>query len=612
MNNQKDQQMKQAVYFIDDEPTDMRSTEVSSNSMQTVIPNSIPRTTVQKQSDSQHSNCTTTVPANKYVRKSALSNQRQQPVAPPYNQPVQPTNVYQHPISQDNPIETTIQKLQAKWVSDSQKAYREKQFKFDNSTLAPDSQGCLLILHSNGINTVGKPFSPCRNLQAQKIIEHDTKKGFIKYTFDTPTGEHRSVIVDADCSALQRYNLLQDNGFIVDANLPATICAELIARYTASGLASIPPQIKYSPGWYFSEKHWGFQESEWVDLNAVLLSFTVPPTPDMILYQLVSLYAILQERLPSKMWIRRPICILTHEYLYTDLCIDSTPYVFKKALESLRDRPIVWIRSENINFNESSSAYSRDKNYQALMNSTQSNQKHPLYMVVSSNLTPRQRTFCLPIQNFIDPYEATNSIDSIGGLINSIMNNANAFNSTVERSFTKVFDDLGEDCSVQREIAALSMIADVVKWHYSMQVPPQTLSVRCDEYLETYTRYWERINDGNILTPFRNALYAARRSDMICFRPLEDVDSSFECQKEILYDDTYYYTSTALLKKIIKAHLSSYMPSDVLNRLKTTGVLSGSVPKTLTLAPNEPKDFRFRTLLRSNLHQPGSRDLAEI
>ena len=623
MNNQKDQQMKQAVYFIDDEPTDMRSTEVSSNSMQTVIPNSIPRTTVQKQSDSQHSNCTTTVPANKYVRKSALSNQRQQPVAPPYNQPVQPTNVYQqpavsapfntqHPISQDNPIETTIQKLQAKWVSDSQKAYREKQFKFDNSTLAPDSQGCLLILHSNGINTVGKPFSPCRNLQAQKIIEHDTKKGFIKYTFDTPTGEHRSVIVDADCSALQRYNLLQDNGFIVDANLPATICAELIARYTASGLDSIPPQIKYSPGWYFSEKHWGFQESEWVDLNAVLLSFTVPPTPDMILYQLVSLYAILQERLPSKMWIRRPICILTHEYLYTDLCIDSTPYVFKKALESLRDRPIVWIRSENINFNESSSAYSRDKNYQALMNSMQSNQKHPLYMIVSSNLTPRQRTFCLPIQDFIDPYEATNSIDSIGGLINSIMNNANAFNSTVERSFTKVFDDLGEDCSVQREIAALSMIADVVKWHYSMQVPPQTLSVRCDEYLETYTRYWERINDGNILTPFRNALYAARRCDMICFRPLEDVDSSFECQKEILYDDTYYYTSTALLKKIIKVQLRSYMPSDVLNRLKTAGVLSGSVPKTLTFAPNESKDFRFRTLLRSSLHQPGSRDLVEI
>lgn len=623
MNNQKDQQMKQAVYFIDDEPTDMRSTEVSSNSMQTVIPNSIPRTTVQKQSDSQHSNCTTTVPANKYVRKSALSNQRQQPVAPPYNQPVQPTNVYQqpavsapfntqHPISQDNPIETTIQKLQAKWVSDSQKAYREKQFKFDNSTLAPDSQGCLLILHSNGINTVGKPFSPCRNLQAQKIIEHDTKKGFIKYTFDTPTGEHRSVIVDADCSALQRYNLLQDNGFIVDANLPATICAELIARYTASGLASIPPQIKYSPGWYFSEKHWGFQESEWVDLNAVLLSFTVPPTPDMILYQLVSLYAILQERLPSKMWIRRPICILTHEYLYTDLCIDSTPYVFKKALESLRDRPIVWIRSENINFNESSSAYSRDKNYQALMNSMQSNQKHPLYMVVSSNLTPRQRTFCLPIQDFIDPYEATNSIDSIGGLINSIMNNANAFNSTVKRSFTKVFDDLGEDCSVQREIAALSMIADVVKWHYSMQVPPQTLSVRCDEYLETYTRYWERINDGNILTPFRNALYAARRCDMICFRPLEDVDSSFECQKEILYDDTYYYTSTALLKKIIKVQLRSYMPSDVLNRLKTAGVLSGSVPKTLTFAPNESKDFRFRTLLRSSLHQPGSRDLVEV
>lgn len=536
--------------------------------------------------------------------------------AAPSNSPVPPSTPshqsQQPSSSQCDLLEAKAQELQAAWESDVQKAFRKQRLRFDNCALVEDFQGCLTYQCSNGENTIVKPFSPCRNLRAQKIVDHSTQKEYIKYTFDTPTGEHKSVIVDATCSALHRYNLLRDNGFIVFAHLLPTVCGELIARYTAATRDSIPPQIKYSPGWYFSEKHWGFQESEWVDLNTVLLSFTISPTPDVIMYQLVSLYAILQERLPSKMWIRRPICILTHEYLYTDSCIDSTPYLFKKALESLRDRPIVWIRSENINFNESSSAYSRDKNYQALMNSMQSNQKHPLYMIVSSNLTPRQRTFCLPIQDFIDPYEATNSIDSIGGLINSIMNNANAFNSTVERSFTKVFDDLGEDCSVQREIAALSMIADVVKWHYSMHVPPQTLSVRCDEYLETYTRYWERINDGNILTPFRNALYAARRSDMICFRPLEDVDSSFDCQKEILYDDTYYYTSTALLKKIIKVQLRSYMPSDVLNRLKTAGVLSGSVPKTLTFAPNESKDFRFRTLLRSSLHQPGSRDLVEI
>lgn len=536
--------------------------------------------------------------------------------AAPSNSPVPPSTPshqsQQPSSSQCDLLEAKAQELQAAWESDVQKAFRKQRLRFDNCALVEDFQGCLTYQCSNGENTIVKPFSPCRNLRAQKIVDHSTQKEYIKYTFDTPTGEHKSVIVDATCSALHRYNLLRDNGFIVFAHLLPTVCGELIARYTAATRDSIPPQIKYSPGWYFSEKHWGFQESEWVDLNTVLLSFTISPTPDVIMYQLVSLYAILQERLPSKMWIRRPICILTHEYLYTDSCIDSTPYLFKKALESLRDRPIVWIRSENINFNESSSAYSRDKNYQALMNSMQSNQKHPLYMIVSSNLTPRQRTFCLPIQDFIDPYEATNSIDSIGGLINSIMNNANAFNSTVERSFTKVFDDLGEDCSVQREIAALSMIADVVKWHYSMQVPPQTLSVRCDEYLETYTRYWERINDGNILTPFRNALYAARRSNMICFRSLEDVDISFDCQKEILYDDTYYYTSTALLKKITKAHLSSYMPSDVLNRLKTAGVLSGSVPKTLTFAPNESKDFRFRTLLRSSLHQPGSRDLVEI
>lgn len=527
--------------------------------------------------------------------------------------PSTPSHQWQQSSSpQRNPLEAKAHELQAAWESDTQKAYRRKSLRFDNSGLTTDPQGYLVLLYSNSVSTVGKPFSPCRNLRAQKIIEHDTKKESIKYTFDTPTGEHKSVIVDATCSALHRYNLLRDNGFIVIAHLLPTVCGELIARYTAATRDSIPPQIKYSPGWYFSEKHWGFQESEWVDLNTVLLSFTISPTPDVIMYQLVSLYAILQGRLPSKMWIRRPLCILTHKYQCTDLSIDKTPLIFKKELENLRDRPIIWIRAEDTSFNESANAYSRDKNYQALLDSMQSSQKHPLYIVVSADLTPRQRTFCLPIQDFIEPCTGAGSINSVGCLIKSILNNADAFNSTVERSFTKVFDDLGEDCSVQREIAALSMIADVVKWHYSMQVPPQTLSVRCDEYLETYTRYWERINDGNILTPFRNALYAARRSNIICFYPLEDANSSFNCQKEILYDDTYYYTSTALLKKIIKVQLRSYMPSDVLNRLKTAGVLSGSVPKTLTFAPNESKDFRFRTLLRSSLHQPGSRDLVEI
>lgn len=527
--------------------------------------------------------------------------------------PSTPSHQWQQSSSpQRNPLEAKAHELQAAWESDTQKAYRRKSLRFDNSGLTTDPQGYLVLLYSNSVSTVGKPFSPCRNLRAQKIIEHDTKKESIKYTFDTPTGEHKSVIVDATCSALHHYNLLRDNGFIVIAHLLPTVCGELIARYTAATRDSIPPQIKYSPGWYFSEKHWGFQESEWVDLNTVLLSFTISPTPDMIMYQLVSLYAILQGRLPSKMWIRRPLCILTHKYQCTDLSIDKAPLIFKKELENLRDRPIIWIRAEDTSFNESANAYSRDKNYQALLDSMQSSQKHPLYIVVSADLTPRQRTFCLPIQDFIEPCTGAGSINSVGCLIKSILNNADAFNSTVERSFTKVFDDLGEDCSVQREIAALSMIADVVKWHYSMQVPPQTLSVRCDEYLETYTRYWERINDDNILTPFRNALYAARRSNIICFYPLEDANSSFDCQKEILYDDTYYYTSTALLKKIIKVQLRSYMPSDVLNRLKTAGVLSGSVPKTLTLAPNDSKDFRFRTLLRSSLHQPGSRDLVEI
>lgn len=539
--------------------------------------------------------------------------------AAPSNSPVPPSTPshqsQQPSSSQCNPLEAIAQELQAAWESDVQKAFRKQRLRFDNCALVEDFQGCLTYQCSNGENTIVKPFSPCRNLRAQKIIDHSTQKEYIKYTFDTPTGEHKSVIVDATCSALHRYNLLRDNGFIVIAHLLPTVCGELIARYTAATRDSIPPQIKYSPGWYSSKNSWGFQESNWVDLNTVLFSFTLPSTSDMVMYQLLSLYAVLQGRLSPELWIRRPFCVLTHNrHLHTDLSLDESPRVFKKELESLIDRPLVWIRAENINFNESSSAYSRDKNYQALMNSMQSDQRHPVYIVVSQDLTPRQRIFCLPVQNFSDHRVRTNSLNSIGDLIKLIIGNSDAFEAQIDKVYTEFFDELGEDCPVRQEISVLAAIAAVVQWYFSIRDPSQkgVVARSHNECLTLYIQYWERFNGDSINSLFRNALYAARRSDMICFRPLEDVDSSFDCQKEILYDDTYYYTSTALLKKIIKVQLRSYMPSDVLNRLKTAGVLSGSVPKTLTFAPNESKDFRFRTLLRSSLHQPGSRDLVEI
>lgn len=172
--------------------------------------------------------------------------------AAPSNSPVPPSTPshqsQQPSSSQCNPLEAKAQELQAAWESDVQKAFRKQRLRFDNCALVEDFQGCLTYQCSNGENTIVKPFSPCRNLRAQKIVDHSTQKEYIKYTFDTPTGEHKIVIVDATCSALHRYNLLRDNGFIVIAHLLPTVCGELIARYTAATRDSIPPQIKYSPG----------------------------------------------------------------------------------------------------------------------------------------------------------------------------------------------------------------------------------------------------------------------------------------------------------------------------------------------------------------------------
>ena len=108
-----------------------------------------------------------------YIPSASLN--QPQPSFSPYSQQsvmqAQPSAAFQN-----NPVEAKIQKLQEEWESDVQKAFRKQRLRFDNCALVEDFQGCLTYQCSNGENTIVKPFSPCRNLRAQKIIEHDTKK----------------------------------------------------------------------------------------------------------------------------------------------------------------------------------------------------------------------------------------------------------------------------------------------------------------------------------------------------------------------------------------------------------------------------------------------------
>lgn len=149
--------------------------------------------------------------------------------AAPSNSPVPPSTPshqsQQPSSSQYDPLEANAQELKAAWESDAQKAYRQKALSFENYGLTTDPQGYLVLLYSNSINTIEKPFSACRNLRSQKIVEHSTQKEYIKYTFDTPTREHKEVIVDAACNAVHRYTLLQDHGFVTTANFSLAICA---------------------------------------------------------------------------------------------------------------------------------------------------------------------------------------------------------------------------------------------------------------------------------------------------------------------------------------------------------------------------------------------------
>ena len=100
--------------------------------------------------------------------------------AAPSNSPVPPSTPshqsQQPSSSQCDPLEAKAQEFKAAWESDAQKAYRQKALSFENYGLTTDPQGYLVLLYSNSINTIEKPFSACRNLRAQKIATVSKKE----------------------------------------------------------------------------------------------------------------------------------------------------------------------------------------------------------------------------------------------------------------------------------------------------------------------------------------------------------------------------------------------------------------------------------------------------
>lgn len=606
--------MRQAIIFLDGEPNDSPPSKADKEAITFIggeplddLPPKMAHTPPME---------TSRIPNTVYPRReaplrsvpsyNASSSARGLNQLPLQAQPCQDSRFVPKKQSIDQVLEDVVN-------SDKMKSYRKEIMRYANRSLIEGADGSVQLCSRNSMNSVLTPFSPCTHFRAQKQIQHDSGEEEIVYSFTDTTGHSVRYATNAKLSDLAQYKTLKDHGFVVLANLSASTCAELISRYTAYMISSLPVLTAYSPGWYFTGKEWGFQPSESIPMDYSLFGGATSYAPDVALYHIIFIFAAIQPRLPLKMWIRHPFVLLTQGRFYpTDLSIDDKPRAFRETLERLRYQPVIRILGENSCCNDSASSYRQKENYKTLLNASQQNKAHPLYMVIAQELTPMQCSFCLPIQK-VACAERSSDVN-VSNLVALILANPDEFETRIERHFSAVFNALGDDCIVQQEIATLATVSSIVVWFYSIHDPKNVrlIAKTYSESLTLYTRYWEELSDDNILGRFKMVLYNSSRSGSFRLRPIEDVDSSFDPENEMLYDETYFYTSTKLLTRIIETGLRSHMPGVVLNRLKMAGVLSGSVVKTLTFAPNESKDFRFRTLLRCNLRQPGCRDLVEI
>ena len=199
------------------------------------------------------------------------------------------------------------------------------------------------------------------------------------------------------------------------------------------------------------------------------------------------------------------------------------------------------------------------------------------------------------------------------GIISMVENNPTEFNARIQRAYDEEYASL-EDSTVRQDAAVLNAVVEIICWTVSRTVPKWAEQVRnaYTSSLEYHIRWWESLSDASAPEVFRDALYAAAQNGFLYFLEIKDADETFSKEKEVLYDDTYFYFSTAMLKKLIARFMPQYLASDVLAKLADAGNLSGSVVRTLTLSPNRAQNFRFRIIPRSFVKKLGCRDIVNI
>ena len=456
----------------------------------------------------------------------------------------------------------------------------------------------------NDPRPIRRPFTFCYDFRALVIkkIERDKTTEWIYVSFRIPYKSSSELWLEKDdFSPKKLLKKFMSAGGVLCYTADSRQWADLLAAFISSLLDTEHPYLLPPVGWYQLE------DGRWLytpQLKETLATLSVDTTrleqPPLILTWILG---IIKTRIPDKFkGVYRFFAFGDADSVVpTWITVDDTPKHFNQMLDQHGPDILLSVYGDNPGIAATVGNYRSTTNFATLITRTKTEPRFPLCLIVSTNgITELQQKHCLFLPHEEGHAAALPLVGVFSKLCTLVEHNPDAFERIVERSYTTALGSLDEECAFRNEIALLSVSSAVLCWALKLLKQPdsaQTTHEVCQAYINNCLSEWDSSLDCNAKEILHKALFSASEAGDIRFIRYEEVDSSYDPDRDIVQKKDTFLLKGSLLKSLLHEHAPGYSAPDVISRLQSEHLLSEfSSAKKIRINSGTYVDARLLTL----------------
>ena len=384
--------------------------------------------------------------------------------------------------------------------------------------------------------------------------------------------------------------------------------ADLLFGFLGSILDTEHTVLLPPVGWFHLDDRWIYTPYKEDCFSDSLLS-----TPTFLV--LIRIAAVLKRRIPDKFNGGKYLFAISGNAasLQIMLTVDNRPKQFDLMLDQYSASALLPIYGDNPEIAATIGDYRSKTNFATLITRTKTDPRFPLCLIVSTNgITELQQKHCLFLPHEEGHAAALPLVGVFSKLCTLVEHNPDAFERIVERSYTTALGSLDEECAFRNEIALLSVSSAVLCWALKLLKQldsAQTAHEVCQAYINNCLSEWDSSLDCNAKEILHKVLFSAKSAGAIRLLRYEEVDSSYDPDRDIVQKKDAFLLKGSLLKSLLHEYAPGYSASDVISRLQSEHLLSEfSTAKKIRINNGTYVDARLSSLKHRCLTEYGDSD----